>query len=81
MPNLTPEERLEALRLKLCSVGLHPKYHDTPEKAVAAVVDMIEYFRKEIADPPHDVQCAVLRKLGVSGYTDQEEPTCKLVDV
>ena len=28
------EQRLENIRLRLCSVGLHPKYHDTPEKAV-----------------------------------------------
>lgn len=74
-------ERLESLRRKLCSVGLHPGYHDTAEKAAAAVCEMIDYFRRELENPPHDIQCLVLRNLGVEGFTEQEEPRCKIVSI
>lgn len=82
---MTCSARLETLRLKLCSVGLHPKYHDTPEKAAAAVCEMIAYLRRELADPPHDVQGLVLRKLGVEGWVREElgdkPATCKIVSL
>lgn len=67
-------DRLEALRLKLCSVGLHPLHHETPEKAAEAVCEMIAYFRRENLDPPHHLQCAVLRKLRVFGHMEEGDP-------
>lgn len=73
--------RLEALRVKLCAVGLHKGFHDTPEKAATAVVEMIAYFRNELANPPHDVQCLVLKRLGVEGYTEQALAKMKLVSL
>lgn len=74
--------RLEALRLKLCSVGLHPSYHDTPEKAADAVCEMIAYFRRELADPPADVCGLVMRKYGVEGFMeDGEQPRYRLVSL
>ena len=63
--------RLEALRLKLCSIGLNPLHHETPEKAAEAVCAMIAYFRRENLDPSHHLQCAVLRKLRVFGYMEE----------
>lgn len=74
-------DRIEAVRLKLCSVGLNYAHHDTLEKAADAVCDMIAYFRRELADPPHDVQCAVLRKLGVEGHTEGDSPRVRLVAI
>lgn len=73
--------RLEALRLKLCSVGLLPKHFDTPEKAADAVCKMIATFRRELADPPADVCAAVMRKHGVEGYTEGREATHRLVQI
>lgn len=67
-------DRLEALRLKLCSIGLHPLHHETPEKAAEAVCEMIAYFRRENLDPPHHLQCAVLRKLRVFGHMEEGDP-------
>lgn len=67
-------DRLEALRLKLCSVGLHPLHHDTPEKAAEAVCEMISRFRREGFDPPHHLQCAVLRKMRVFGHMEEGDP-------
>lgn len=77
----TDAERLEAIRRKLCSVGLSRAHHDTPEKAAQAAVEMIAYFRRELAYPPHDVQCAVLRKLGVEGHTEGDKPRMRLVAI
>jgi hypothetical protein len=74
-----PVGRLEALRRKLCSVGLHPQHHDTPEKAAFAVCEMIAYFRRELADPPADVCGLVLKKYGVEGFTGEDKPRCRLV--
>lgn len=74
--------RLEALRLRLCKVGLHPGYHDTPEKAAEAVCEMIEYFRRELANPPADVCGLVMRKYGVEGFMEEgEQPRCRLVSL
>lgn len=67
-------DRLEALRLRLCSIGLHPLHHETPEKAAEAVCEMIAYFRRENLDPPHHLQCAVLRKLRVFGHMEEGDP-------
>jgi hypothetical protein len=67
--------RLEALRLKLCSIGLHPLHHETPEKAAEAICAMIAYFRRENLDPSHYLQCAVLRKLRVFGYMEEGDPS------
>jgi hypothetical protein len=74
-------ERIEALRLKLCAVGLHPGYHDTVEKAADAVVEMIAYFRAELANPPADVCGLVMGKYGVEGFTEDKEPTHRLVRI
>lgn len=74
-------QRLEAIRLKLCSVGLHPGYHDTPEKAADAVVEMVAHFRAELANPPADVCGLVLGKYGVEGFTEDKEPTHRLVRI
>lgn len=73
------EQRLEAIHKTLCGAGLHPGHYDTTEKAARAAVDMIEYFRHELANPPHDVQCLVLKNLGVEGYA--EAPRCKIVSI
>lgn len=67
-------DRLEVLRLKLCSIGLHPLHHETPEKAAEAVCEMIAHFRRENLDPPHHLQCTVLRKLRVFGHMEEGDP-------
>ena len=73
--------RLEALRLRLCKVGLHPEYHDTPEKAADAVCEMIEHFRRELANPPADVCGLVMEKYGVEGFTGDKPARCRLVSL
>lgn len=74
--------RLEAIRKQLCAVGLHPGYHDTPEKAATAVCEMIAYFRRELADPPADVCGLVMRKYGVLGFMNEgEDARCRLVSL
>ena len=74
--------RLEAVRLRLCKAGLHPGYHDTTEKAADAVCEMIEYFRRELANPPADVCVLVMRKYGVEGFMEEgEQPRCRLVSL
>jgi hypothetical protein len=65
----------------LQSVGLHPGYYDTEEKAAAAVVDLVKTLRKRLNDPDHNTQCMTLQKLGVEGYTGDEPPTCKIVSL
>jgi len=74
-------DRLEALRVKLCAVGLCPKHHDTPEKAADAVVEMIAYFRAELANPPADVCSLVLEKYGVEGFTGDKPARCRIVSL
>jgi hypothetical protein len=60
--------------------GLHPGYYDTIEKAAEGVRDIISSLRSDLHDPPHDIQCAVLRKLGVEGFTKEGvAPTHKLI--
>lgn len=71
----------EKLRRKLCAVGLHPGYHDTPEKAADAVVGMIAYFRAELANPPADVCGLVMEKYGVEGFTGDKPARCRLVSL
>jgi hypothetical protein len=73
--------RIEVLRLKLCAVGLHPGYHDTAEKAAEAVVEMIAYFRRDFANPPAHVCGLVLAKYGVEGFTEDKEPTRRLIRI
>lgn len=65
----------------LHSCGLHPDFYDTLEKAAEGVKDTISNLRDDIADPPSDVQSAVLRKLGVEGHTEGEPATCRIVSV
>jgi hypothetical protein len=60
--------------------GLHGGYYDTIEKAAEGVRDIIRSLRADLHDPPHDIQCAVLRKLGVEGFTKEGVvPTHKLI--
>ncbi len=65
----------------LHSCGMHPDHYSDIVKAAQGAKDMIQSFRGELADPPHDVQAAVLRKLGVEGYTGNEAPTCRIVAI
>jgi hypothetical protein len=60
--------------------GLHGKYYDDIEKAAEGVRDIIRSLRADLHDPPHDIQCAVLRKLGVEGFTrDGVVPTHRII--
>jgi hypothetical protein len=60
--------------------GLHPKYYDNIEKAAEGVRDIIRSLRADLHDPPHDIQCAVLCKLGVEGFTKEGvAPTHQLI--
>jgi len=60
--------------------GLHGGYYNTIEKAAEGVRDIIRALRSDLHDPPHDIQCAVLRKLGVEGFTKEgESPTRQLI--
>ena len=60
--------------------GLHPKYYDNIEKAAEGVRDIIRSLRADLHDPPHDIQCAVLHKLGVEGFTKEGvAPTHQLI--
>jgi hypothetical protein len=64
----------------LQSCGLSPRYYDTVEKAAEGVSDIISSLRADLHDPPHDIQCAVLRKLGVEGFTKEGvAPTHQLI--
>lgn len=77
----------EALPLTNCSAlailqgcGLHGGYYNTIEKAAEGVRDIIRALRADLHDPPHDIQCAVLRKLGVEGFTKEGvAPTHQLI--
>jgi hypothetical protein len=72
----TPCSALSVLQ----SCGLSPRYYDTVEKAAEGVRDIIRSLRAGLHDPPHDIQCAVLRKLGVEGFTKEGvAPTYKLI--
>ena len=73
-------ETAEQLR-KLQRVGLHPEYYDTLDKAIDGCIKIIESLRADLADPPHHVQCRVLRKLGIDGYTEDGESKLKLVNI
>lgn len=55
----------ESFRLALCGLGLCPTKYDTPAKAVQGVTEIVEKLRRELADPPPDVQELVLKKLGL----------------
>ena len=60
--------------------GLHGGYYDTIQKAAEGVRDIIRALRADLHDPPHDIQCAVLRKLGVEGFTKEGvAPTHQLI--
>jgi hypothetical protein len=60
--------------------GLHGGYYDTLEKAAEGVRDIIQALRADLRDPPHDIQCAVLLKLGVEGFTKEGvAPTHQLI--
>ena len=64
----------------LQSCGLHGGYYDTIEKAAEGAREIICSLRKDLADPPHDVQCLVLKKLGVEGFTE-DTPTRRLISI
>lgn len=69
-----PQESAASALAILHSCGLHPKYYDTVEKAAVGVREIITSLRQQLADPPHDVQCLVLKNLGIEGYTGDEPP-------
>jgi len=69
-----------ALRI-LQSCGLHCGYYSDIEHAAQGVKEIIQGLRAHLADPPHDIQCLVLKNLGVEGFTEGAEPTLKLVSL
>lgn len=74
-----PDTNCSALAI-LQGCGLHRGYYGTIEKAAEGVRDIIRSLRADHHDPPHDIQCAVLRKLGVEGFTKEGvAPTHKLI--
>jgi hypothetical protein len=74
-----PEATCSALAI-LQGCGLNGKYYDNIEKAAEGARDIIRSLRANLHDPPHDIQCAVLRKLGVEGFTKEGvAPTHKLI--
>jgi hypothetical protein len=74
-----PSATCSALAI-LQGCGLHGKHYDNIEKAAEGVRDIIRSLRADLHDPPHDIQCAVLRELGVEGFTKEgTAPTHKLI--
>lgn len=75
-----PDATCSALAI-LKSCGLHGNFYDDIEEAAKGVRDIIRTLRQDLADPPHDIQCRVLEKLGVEGFAFHEPPTKKLVPI
>ena len=70
------EQDAEIALKTLLAVGLHPLYHTGIVEASRGAEDIIRVLRRELSDPPADVQERVLRILKVKGYC--EEPEYKL---
>lgn len=54
----------DALRV-LWSIGLSPAHHPDLLSAARGAKSIVEHLRRELADPPPDIQELVLRKLGI----------------
>ncbi len=63
-----PNEAIEIL----WSCGLAPSHHATLKEAAEGVKSIITTLRSHLADPPIDVQEAVLWKLGIAGRVPPE---------
>ena len=53
----------------LQSCGLLGAYYNDIETAAHGVREIIRSLRADLNDPPYDVLCAALRKMGVEGFT------------
>jgi hypothetical protein len=74
--------QIEETQRILNSCGLHGGYYDTANKSAEGVRDIIRALRADLNNPPHDVQCAVLGKLGVEGFTKKGvAPTHQLITI
>lgn len=49
----------KALRI-LQKVGLHPEVYDTVDRAALGVAETVKSLRKDLANPPHHLQCRVI---------------------
>lgn len=59
------EQRITDATHALHRIGLSPQHHQTLEKAVAGATEIATGLRQQLADPPADVQEAVMDKLGL----------------
>jgi hypothetical protein len=66
------DDRIEQARLELCKIGLSPRHHPTLEDAITGAREIARAVRRDLADPPADVQEAVIAK--------QPPPGSHLVD-
>jgi hypothetical protein len=57
------QARIEQARLELCQIGLSPQHHPTLEDAITGAREIARAVRRDLADPPADVQEAVMAKL------------------
>jgi len=74
--------QIEETQRILISCGLNPRDYNMPTKSAEGARDIILALRRDLHNPPHDVQCAVLHKLGVEGFTKEGvEPTRQLVEI
>ena len=67
-------QEIEKAKATLLATGLHPLYHNTIEDAARGASQLIKCLRADLSDPPHDVQCLVLKKLLVKGYCEGTMP-------
>jgi hypothetical protein len=70
------DERDAALKV-LWTIGLLPSAHETLEKAATAAFGIVQHLRRELADPPSDVQESVLKKLGLWDVISQRDAAIK----
>lgn len=59
------EQRITEATHALHRIGLNPQYYQTLEMAVMGATETVADLRQQLADPPADVQEAVLHKLGL----------------
>lgn len=75
------QERNEAIKI-IHACGLHPDYHKTITAAAIGAEEIIRSLRADLSDPPHYIQCAVLRKLGIEGFTeDGVKPSHRIIPI
>jgi hypothetical protein len=58
-------ESIDRSRRELCQIGLCPNHHPTLHLAVKGALEIAASLRKDLSDPPPDVQEAVLDKLNL----------------